>query len=125
MKYQLLPLDPDLDPIDFDTQNILDLARLGPYDKDAGVVYFDGVACLEPRPDKTTMTYVRNLEAEALALATERNALRDRLTSLAALIEGVADDDIECPFCLVVGDRDHRANCLVNVARAAANEAQS
>ena len=77
------------------------------------------------KPTGPTPAYVRELEAEALALAAERNALRDKLTSLAALIEGIADDDVDCPFCLVVGDRDHRANCLVNVARAAAKEAQS
>lgn len=75
MKYQLLPLDPELDPVDFDTESILDLALLGPYDKDAGVVYFDGVACLEPRPDKTTMGHVRKLEAEMLAIKAERDRL--------------------------------------------------
>lgn len=78
------------------------------------------------QPTGPTLQHVRELEAEVLATATERNALRDRLNSLAALIEGIADDDAECPFCMVVGDRDHRPNCLVNVARAAAaNEAQS
>lgn len=92
----------------------------------ARVNYLNGGPAPKPeRPTGPTPAYVRELEAEALALAAERNALRDKLTSLAALIEGVADDDVDCPFCLVVGDRDHRVNCLVNVARAAAKEAQS
>lgn len=83
MKYQLLPLDPELGPIDFDTQSILDLALLGPYDKDAGVVYFDGVACLEPRPDKATMGHVRKLEAELLAMKAERDDFLNKADKIA------------------------------------------
>ncbi len=56
-------------------------------------------------------------------LKAERDALKAKIIQLADLIEGIADDDVDCPFCLVVGDRNHRPHCLVNVAIAAANEA--
>ena len=56
-------------------------------------------------------------------LKADRDALKAKIIHLADIIEGIADDDTVCPFCLVVGDRDHRPNCLVNVARAAAKEA--
>lgn len=77
------------------------------------------------RPTGPTPTYIQELEAELLATTAERNTLRDKLNSLAALIQGIADDDIDCPFCLVVGDTDHLPNCLVNVARAAAKGTES
>lgn len=101
MKYQLLPLDPDLDPVDFDTQSILDLARLGPYDKDAGVVYFDGVACLEPRPDKTTMSHVRRLEAELLAMKVERDRLLNIIGSAVMNNNGAIVPEIGESYLLI------------------------
>ena len=73
------------------------------------------------RPTGPTPQYLRELEAELLATAAERNALRDKLASLINLIEGLADDAAySCPFCGVIGDNDHHFTCLVNVALAAA-----
>lgn len=89
MKYLLYPLDVDLAPVEFDTQNILDLARLGPYHKDAGVIIFDGVACMEPATPAMSgpdMTYIRQLETEAVAVKAELDSL---LSLIAGIVQGI------------------------------------
>lgn len=90
MKYLLRPLDSDYPDLWFDTNNINDLARIGGWGED--VVYVAGTAYHAPLNEKRpstriTIEYVRELEAEAVAVKAERDELIGIVAGIAADID--------------------------------------
>lgn len=80
MKYLLRCLDPEFPDLWFDTNSVYDLARLGGWDEN--IVYVAGTAYHAPLPGERldsptgpTPTYIRELEAELLAMKKSRDEL--------------------------------------------------
>lgn len=84
MKYQLKPISPNGEAFEFDTNDIFHLSKLGRSDE--GVVYFDDVPyTIESKPGYKAAPptkYVRELEAELLAMKAERDRLLTAATGI-------------------------------------------
>ncbi len=70
--------------------------------------------------DKNSIT-VRDAyrQVSELRAVAERDYLLDLLSEFAKLAYSIESygEDLVCPFCKVIGDREHKNNCLVLTAR--------